>query len=112
MAISVRIRPQLGQIQPTNTGWVMQEPLAQLIERTFSAADREVIYRLMRSRRDIRQFAPDPIPTDALLRVLDAAHQAPSVGFMQPWNFILITSPPVRAQTKALFEEINAGEAD
>jgi 5,6-dimethylbenzimidazole synthase len=92
-------------------GWAMQEPFAQLIERTFSAADREVIYRLMRSRRDIRQFAPDPIPTDALWRVLNAAHQAPSVGFMQPWNFILITSPHIRAQIKALFEEINAGEA-
>lgn len=89
----------------------MQEPFAQLIERTFSAADREVIYRLMRSRRDIRQFAPDPIPTDALWRVLNAAHQAPSVGFMQPWNFILITSLHIRAQIKALFEEINAGEA-
>jgi 5,6-dimethylbenzimidazole synthase len=87
-------------------GWVMQEPVAQRIERTFSAADREVIYRLMRSRRDIRQFAPDPIPTDALWHVLNAAHQAPSVGFMQPWNFILITSPHIRAQIKALFEEI------
>ncbi|HYY15849.1 MAG TPA: 5,6-dimethylbenzimidazole synthase [Gammaproteobacteria bacterium] len=108
----VRIRTLVAGSNRPIQGWVMREPLAQLIERTFSAADREVIYRLMRSRRDIHQFAPDPIPTDALLRVLDAAHQAPSVGFMQPWNFILITSPPVRAHIKALFEEINAGEVD
>ena len=45
----------------------MEEPFAQLSERMFSDTDREVIYRLIRSRRDVRQFAPDPIPTDALL---------------------------------------------
>jgi 5,6-dimethylbenzimidazole synthase len=89
----------------------MTERLVDLMDRTFSATEREVIYRLIRSRRDIRQFAPDPIPPDALRRILGAAHHAPSVGFMQPWNFILITSPRLRTQIKALFEEINAGEA-
>jgi 5,6-dimethylbenzimidazole synthase len=89
----------------------MAERLAALMERTFSATDREVIYRLIRSRRDIRQFAPDPIPAELLQRILGAAHQAPSVGFMQPWNFILITSAQIRAQIKALFEEINTHEA-
>ena len=89
----------------------MAERFAELMEQTFSAADREVIYRVIRSRRDIRQFAPDPIPPEILRRILGAAHQAPSVGFMQPWNFILITSPHIRAQIKALFEEVNAGEA-
>jgi 5,6-dimethylbenzimidazole synthase len=89
----------------------MTERLVDLMDRTFSATEREVIYRLIRSRRDIRQFAPDPIPPETLLRILEAAHHAPSVGFMQPWNFILITSPRLRAQVKALFEAINEGEA-
>ena len=89
----------------------MVERFVDLMDRTFSATEREAIYRLIRSRRDVRQFAPDPIPPDTLLRILDAAHHAPSVGFMQPWNFILITSPRLRGQIKALFEEINEGEA-
>jgi 5,6-dimethylbenzimidazole synthase len=89
----------------------MTERFADLMDRTFSAAEREVIYRLIRSRRDIREFAPDPIPPETLLRILEAAHHAPSVGFMQPWNFVLITSPHLRTQIKALFEEINEGEA-
>jgi 5,6-dimethylbenzimidazole synthase len=89
----------------------MTERLVDLMDRTFSAPEREVIYRLIRSRRDIRQFAPDPLPPDVLQRILEAAHHAPSVGFMQPWNFIVITSPRLRAQVKALFEEINVGEA-
>jgi len=89
----------------------MTERLVDLMDRTFSATEREVIYRLIRSRRDVRQFAPDPIPPEMLLRILEAAHHAPSVGFMQPWNFVLITSPQLRTQIKALFEEINEGEA-
>jgi 5,6-dimethylbenzimidazole synthase len=89
----------------------MTERLVDLMDRTFSTTEREVIYRLIRSRRDIRQFAPDPIPPETLLRILEAAHYVPSVGFMQPWNFILLTSPQLRAQIKALFEEVNEGEA-
>lgn len=90
----------------------MQEPFAQLIERTFSAADREVIYRLIRSRRDVRQFASEAIPTDVVRRILAAAHSAPSVGFMQPWNFILITSLHLRTNIKTIFEEINTAESE
>ena len=89
----------------------MTERLVDLMDRTFSATEREVVYRLIRSRRDVRQFAPDPIPPEMLLRILEAAHHAPSVGFMQPWNFVLITSPQLRTQIKVLFEEINEGEA-
>jgi 5,6-dimethylbenzimidazole synthase len=89
----------------------MTERFVDLMDRTFSATEREVIYRLIRSRRDVRQFAPDPIPPETLLRILEAAHHAPSVGFMQPWNFVLISSPQLRMQIKALFEEINEGEA-
>jgi 5,6-dimethylbenzimidazole synthase len=89
----------------------MAERFGDVMERDFSTTEREVIYRLIRSRRDIRQFAPDPIPPQTLWRILEAAHHAPSVGFMQPWNFILISSPRLRAGIKALFEEINTGEA-
>ena len=87
------------------------ERLVDLMDRTFSATERETLYRLIRSRRAIPQFAPDPIPPAVLLRIPEAEHHAPSVGFMQPWNFILITSPQLRSEIKALFEEVNAGEA-
>jgi 5,6-dimethylbenzimidazole synthase len=66
----------------------------------------------MRDRRDVRRFRPDAVPDDVLRRVLDMAHLAPSVGFMQPWNFILVTSLDVRRQVKAVFEEVNAREAE
>src|SRR2546423_8102281 len=76
----------------------------------FSEAEKEALYKVMRGRRDVRHFLPTPVPDGVLRRVLEMAHLAPSVGFMQPWNFLLISSPEVRRQVKALFEEANARE--
>jgi 5,6-dimethylbenzimidazole synthase len=76
----------------------------------FSDAERETLYRVMRSRRDVRQFRPDPIAPAVLRRILEMAHCAPSVGFMQPWSFILIESLELRQQIKTLFEERNEQE--
>jgi 5,6-dimethylbenzimidazole synthase len=78
----------------------------------FTDAEREAIYKVIRSRRDIRRFLADAIPDEVLRRILQAAHLAPSVGFMQPWNFILITSAELRRQVKSLFESTNAREAN
>src|ERR1700691_4187722 len=78
--------------------------------QSFSDADREAIHKVMRGRRDIRQFLPQPIPREVLCGILEMAHLAPSVGFMQPWNFLLISSLEIRRQVKTLFEQSNARE--
>jgi 5,6-dimethylbenzimidazole synthase len=77
---------------------------------TFSKAEQEVIYRVIRARRDIRHFSSQPVPEEALIRILEAAHHAPSVGFMQPWNFIMINSRKIRQKIKDSFEEMNADQ--
>ena len=70
----------------------------------ISAADRDGLYRTIFSRRDVRgQFKSDPIPDAVLSRILYAAHHAPSVGFMQPWNFIIVKSKKVRQRIHDLF---------
>jgi len=81
------------------------------MDSSFSEAEREAIYKVMRGRRDVRRFRPEPVPDDVLRRVLEMAHLAPSVGFMQPWNFIIITSAGLRRQVRAIFEEVNARES-
>jgi 5,6-dimethylbenzimidazole synthase len=73
----------------------------------FSAADREVFYRVIERRRDVRAFRPDPIPPETLYRILGAAHHAPSVGLMQPWNFIVIQDADTKARVKEIFLEEN-----
>src|SRR5689334_5056816 len=73
----------------------------------FSAADRAVFYRVIERRRDVRAFRPDPIPSETLYRILGAAHHAPSVGLMQPWNFIVIQDADTKARVKEIFLEEN-----
>lgn len=74
---------------------------------SFSDLEREAVYRAIFERRDCRRFLPDPLPDELIARLLTAAHHAPSVGFMQPWNFLLVRSLEVRAQVKAAFEQAN-----
>jgi nicotinate-nucleotide--dimethylbenzimidazole phosphoribosyltransferase len=76
----------------------------------FSTADRDVIQRVIRARRDIRHFTSTPVSDGILLRILGAAHAAPSVGLMQPWDFILVNSPDTRSRIRASFESVNASE--
>jgi 5,6-dimethylbenzimidazole synthase len=64
---------------------------------SFSEAEREAVYKAIMLRRDVRRhFESTAIPRDILLRILTAAHHAGSVGFMQPWDFILIDDRAVR----------------
>ena len=71
----------------------------------FSETDKAAIYRVIAERRDMRHFLPDPVPPEILARLLQAAHLAPSVGYMQPWRFIRITETALRRQIHALVEE-------
>ncbi|MAG95406.1 MAG: 5,6-dimethylbenzimidazole synthase [Rhodospirillaceae bacterium] len=81
------------------------------IDPTFSDNERQAVYRAVLTRRDTRgQFLPEPIPDDVLSRVLVAAHYAPSVGFMQPWSFIVIRQKETKQRVHDLFKKAN-GEA-
>jgi 5,6-dimethylbenzimidazole synthase len=70
----------------------------------FTPEEIEAVYRVIRERRDMRHFRPDPVDPAVLQRLLMAAHQAPSVGFMQPWRFIRITDRDLRERIHALVE--------
>ncbi|MBY6241179.1 5,6-dimethylbenzimidazole synthase [Methylosinus sp. Sm6] len=79
----------------------------------FSAEERAAVYRAIVTRRDVRdEFMPDDVPDDVLRRLLEAAHHAPSVGFMQPWNFIVIRDAAVRSRVREAFERAAAAEAE
>lgn len=76
---------------------------------TISEAEREALYKVIYSRRDVRgQFLPHSVPEEVIARLLDAAHHAPSVGFMQPWDFIVVKDPEVRRRVKEGFETAHA----
>ncbi len=70
----------------------------------FSSAELDGVYKAISQRRDIRHFLPDPIDPEILMRLLQAAHQAGSVGLMQPWRFIRITKLELRTKIYNLVE--------
>jgi len=75
----------------------------------YSEQERERFYKAIYSRRDVRSnFTSDPIDTKVLMRILEAAHHAPSVGFSQPWNFILVRNIEPRKKIKESFEKEKA----
>lgn len=81
-----------------------------MTERTklFTEDARNTLYDVIFNRRDVRgEFKSDPIDEDILARILIAAHHAPSVGFMQPWNFLLIQDPTVKNGVHQLFVKAN-----
>lgn len=69
----------------------------------FAPAERDAVYRAIYTRRDVRLFRDEPVDDEILLRVLDAGHHAASVGFMQPWSFMVIRSPETRVRVKDLY---------
>jgi 5,6-dimethylbenzimidazole synthase len=74
----------------------------------FSEAERAAVYRAIRERRDVRRFLPEPLPDEVLQRILRAASQAPSVGYMQPWNFLLVRDEQLRQEIYQAFLRANA----
>jgi len=70
------------------------------------------LYTAIYTRRDVRSFRTDPVPDSLLIRVLDAAHHAGSVGFMQPWNFVVVRSPDLKKRVFDSFARENARAAE
>ena len=78
----------------------------------FSDSEITAVYRTILERRDMRHFRPDPVDPAVLARLLDAAHHAPSVGYMQPWRFLRITNAGLRRQIHALVDAERARTAE
>ena len=90
----------------------MIEPDNSSIPLEFTEAEKKAVYKAIYLRRDVREhFLPRTIPDAVLRRLLDAAHHAGSVGFMQPWSFVVIRSEEVKKRVKNLFEQANEAAA-
>ena len=86
----------------------MIEPDNSSIPLEFTEAEKKAVYKAIYLRRDVREhFLPRAVRDAVLRRLLDAAHHAGSVGFMQPWSFVVIRSEEVKQRVKKLFEQAN-----
>jgi len=78
----------------------------------FSESERAAVYRVISERRDMRHFVPTPVDPATLDRLIEAAHHAPSVGYMQPWRILRITDPALRETLHAAVENERMKTAD
>jgi 5,6-dimethylbenzimidazole synthase len=76
-----------------------------MTDHRYSDAEIAAVERAIRERRDMRHFLPEPLPKGLLERLVEAAHLAPSVGYMQPWRFIRIGVRALREHIHALVEQ-------
>jgi len=76
------------------------------MDENFTKDEKDGFYKAIFSRRDVRShFISKPIEEEILTRILEAAHHAPSVGFSQPWNFILIKDSETKKKIKESFDQ-------
>jgi 5,6-dimethylbenzimidazole synthase len=79
----------------------------------FSDEERQAVYRAIYERRDVRShFLPQTVPDEVLGRILNAAHHAPSVGFMQPWDFVVVRDAATRQEVHRNFERASRRAAE
>ncbi len=84
-----------------------------LNQELINEEERQAVYKTIYARRDVRSFfKPNFVPSEVLARILLAAHHAGSVGYMQPWNFIVVEDRAIRAKVKDAFlkERLEAAE--
>ena len=74
------------------------------MSQAFAAHEVRAVYRAMHERRDMRHFAGGQVAPQLLRRLLEAAHHAPSVGFMQPWRFIRVRDGALRQRLHDVIE--------
>lgn len=72
----------------------------------------EALLQLIKSRRSIRAFKPDPIPDEHVKLIIEAARWAPSAGNLQPWHFVVVRDPErKRALAEAALHQMFIAEA-
>jgi 5,6-dimethylbenzimidazole synthase len=90
----------------------MVESVVIKMKELYSELERLAVYRVLRERRDVRAgYLPEPLEEAILQRLLAAAHQAPSVGFMQPWRFIVVRDMALRTAVHDIFQSANDAAA-
>ncbi|EQA46809.1 5,6-dimethylbenzimidazole synthase BluB / nicotinate-nucleotide--dimethylbenzimidazole phosphoribosyltransferase CobT multi-domain protein [Leptospira broomii serovar Hurstbridge str. 5399] len=88
------------------------DPSSEAWQEDFTDSEKASVYKAIYSRRDIRAYTSNPIDEDIIHKLLDAAHHAPSVGFMQPWNFVIIQDMSIRRKIYDHFIEVNERAAN
>lgn len=77
--------------------------------KQFTGEDQDVLEQIIQLRRDVRgnHFIDKPINDDVIERILSAAVSAPSVGYSQPWEFVIIKEKATKSKVADIFKVEN-----
>jgi len=77
--------------------------------KLFDENDIDILEEVMKHRRDVRgnRFTNDPVSDEVIDKILTAALYAPSVGFSQPWEFVVIRDENTKSKVVETFNEEN-----
>jgi nicotinate-nucleotide--dimethylbenzimidazole phosphoribosyltransferase len=100
-----RPRPLIGDASSS------AERAADPMSWAFPAAARAALAEVIAARRDVRRFRPDPVGDDVIDELLAAGHAAPSVGHSQPWRFVVVTDPQLRASAAVMADQARLAQA-
>ncbi len=78
----------------------------------FGSDTIDALRAVLETRRDVRRYRPDPVPNTLLREILEAGHQAPSVGHSQPWRFIVISESATRDRAAVLADRERLRQAE
>jgi 5,6-dimethylbenzimidazole synthase len=81
-----------------------------MTNRQFSPQEQQTLEDILQARRDVRgnRFASKTVEPAKIDKILEAASWAPSVGFSQPWEFIIVKDKALRSKIVASFEQVTA----
>jgi len=81
--------------------------LKEKLQRVFNKEEQQLLEEILMHRRDVRgnHFLDTPIPESHIDTILEAALVAPSVGFSQPWEFVVIKDQTTKHAVKKTFSE-------
>jgi nitroreductase len=68
-------------------------PAVHASGKKLESGETDSFWNIVKTRRSVRQFKPDPVPEEHLLQIVDAARMAPCAGNEQPWKFIVVQDP-------------------
>jgi nicotinate-nucleotide--dimethylbenzimidazole phosphoribosyltransferase len=100
-------RPQPLVGDTTSSAERAGDPMSWALPVTTRMALAEVIA----ARRDVRRFRPDAVSDDIMGEILAAGHAAPSVGHSQPWRFVVVRDPALRATAAVMADRARLAQA-
>lgn len=97
-------RPRsLYQADERSDQWLVPLDFERIPEDEALARSRAFL-ELMARRRSVREFAPDPVPRELVENAIHTAVTAPSGANQQPWSFVIVADPAVKAEIREAAE--------